>query len=168
MWNKFKCLRDKLKLMLRDKRNSFMSAPALSLKNNAQRFWTFCRLNTNSRQIPAVVSDGQNDVTDAADKVKMLNYFHSVFSTQKQELHYLLFQLKGLAQAKIIKKSVILFWLLNMTIWCKHVHRLELQEFLNFCAAHSPVRLDIETKFPYFLFLTWLSIIRNQRFCLYI
>ena len=35
--------------------------------------------------------------------------------------------LKGLAQAKIIKKSVILFWLLNMTIWCKHVHRLELQ-----------------------------------------
>ena len=37
--------------------------------------------------------------------------------------------LKGLAQAKIIKKSVILFWLLNMTIWCKHVHRLELQKF---------------------------------------
>ena len=57
------------------------------------------------------------------------------------------FLLKGLAQAKIIKKSVILFWLLNMTIWCKHVHRLELQKFLNFCAAHSPVRLDIETKF---------------------
>ena len=56
-------------------------------------------------------------------------------------------ELKGLAQAKIIKKSVILFWLLNMTIWCKHVHRLELQKFLNFCAAHSPVRLDIETKF---------------------
>ena len=40
--------------------------------------------------------------------------------------------LKGLAQAKIIKKSVILFWLLNMTIWCKHVHRLELQKFLIF------------------------------------
>ena len=37
--------------------------------------------------------------------------------------------LKGLAQAKIIKKSVILFWLLNMTIWCKHVHKLELQKF---------------------------------------
>ena len=36
--------------------------------------------------------------------------------------------LKGLAQAKIIKKSVILFRLLNMTIWCKHVHRLELQK----------------------------------------
>ena len=56
-------------------------------------------------------------------------------------------KLKGLAQAKIIKKSVILFWLLNMTIWCKHVHRLEVQSFFNFCAAHSPVRLDIETKF---------------------
>ena len=55
--------------------------------------------------------------------------------------------LKGLAQAKIIKKSVILFWLLNMTIWCKHVHRLELQKCFNLCAAHSPVRLDIETKF---------------------
>ena len=36
---------------------------------------------------------------------------------------------KGLAHAKIIKKSVILFWLNNMTIWCKHVHRLELQKF---------------------------------------
>ena len=35
--------------------------------------------------------------------------------------------LKGLAQAKIIKKSVILFQVLNVTIWCKHVHRLELQ-----------------------------------------
>ena len=33
-----------------------------------------------------------------------------------------------------------------MTIWCEHVHRLELQKFLNFCAAHLPVRLDIETK----------------------
>ena len=65
-------------------------------------------------------------------------------------------ELKGLAQAKI-KKSVILFWLLNMTIWCKDVYRLELHKFLNFCAAHLPVRLDIETKFPYFLFLTWLS-----------
>ena len=40
-----------------------------------------------------------------------------------------IFSLKGLAQAKIIKKSVILFWLLNITIWCKHVHRLELQIF---------------------------------------
>ena len=29
---------------------------------------------------------------------------------------YLLFFLKGLAQAKIIKKSVILFWVPNMTI----------------------------------------------------
>ena len=56
--------------------------------------------------------------------------------------------LKGLAHAKIIKKSVILFWLLNMTIWCKHVHRLELQKYFNLCAAHSSVRLDIETEFP--------------------
>ena len=40
--------------------------------------------------------------------------------------------LKGLAHAKIIKKSVIFFWLLNITIWCKHVHRLELHFFLIF------------------------------------
>ena len=40
--------------------------------------------------------------------------------------------LKGLNHAKIVKKSVILFWLLNMTIWCKHVHRLELHKFLIF------------------------------------
>ena len=33
-----------------------------------------------------------------------------------------------LAQAKIIQKSVILFWLFNMTIWCK----LELQKFIIF------------------------------------
>ena len=42
------------------------------------------------------------------------------------------FLLKGLAQAKIIKKSVILFRVLNMTMWCKHVHRLELQIFIIF------------------------------------
>ena len=40
--------------------------------------------------------------------------------------------LKGLAHAKIIKKSVILFRVLNMTIWCKHVHRLELHIFIIF------------------------------------
>ena len=72
------------------------------------------------------------------------------------------------ARSKISKKSVILFWLLNMTIGCKHVHRQELQKYFNFCAAHLPVRLDIETKFPHFLFLTRLSIIRNQEFRLYI
>ena len=51
--------------------------------------------------------------------------------------------LKGLAQAKIIKKigDFILFF--------------------NLLAAHSPVRLDIVTKFPYFQFLTWLSKNRN-------
>ena len=43
-----------------------------------------------------------------------------------------LISLKGLAHAKIIKKSVILFRVLNMTIWCKHVHRLELQIFIIF------------------------------------
>ena len=41
---------------------------------------------------------------------------------------------------------MISFWLPNMTI-CKHVHRLELQKFFNFSAAHSLFRLGIETKF---------------------
>ena len=40
--------------------------------------------------------------------------------------------LNGLAHAKIIKKLVILFRVLNMTIWCKHVHRQELQIFIIF------------------------------------
>ena len=47
-------------------------------------------------------------------------------------LLFLLLSLKGLAHAKIIKKSVILFWFLIMTIWCKHVRRLELQIFIIF------------------------------------
>ena len=55
--------------------------------------------------------------------------------------------LKRLNQATIIKKLVILFWFLNMAIWCKHVYRLELQRFLIVGAAHLPVRLDIEIKF---------------------
>ena len=46
--------------------------------------------------------------------------------------NYVTNKLKGLAQAKIIKKSVIVFRVLNMTIWCKHVHRLELQIFIIF------------------------------------
>ena len=75
--------------------------------------------------------------------------------------------LNGLAQAKIIKKSVILFCLFNMTIWCKHDHRIELQKFFIFCAAHLPVRLDIETKFPYFFFLTWLSIMKYNFYYYY-
>ena len=44
-----------------------------------------------------------------------------------------------------------------MTIWRKHVHRLELQKFFNFCAAHLPVKRGMETKFPYFLFWTCMS-----------
>ena len=42
------------------------------------------------------------------------------------------FSLKGLAQAKISKKSVILFRVFSMTIWCKHVQGIELQFFLIF------------------------------------
>ena len=34
--------------------------------------------------------------------------------------------LKWQNQTKIIKKSVFSFWLHNITIWCKHIHGLEL------------------------------------------
>ena len=37
-------------------------------------------------------------------------------------------RLKRHNQAKIIKKSVFLFWLLNMDIICEHIHRLEFAE----------------------------------------
>ena len=47
-------------------------------------------------------------------------------------------QLKRHNQAKIIRTSVFLLWLLNMAIRCEHVHRLELRKFLKFCVAHLP------------------------------
>ena len=68
---------------------------------------------------------------------------------------------------KITDFSMILAWAspFNMTIWCKHVHRLELQKFfLIFCAAHLPVKRDRKTKFPYFLF--WIIYYSNKdHFC---
>ena len=74
--------------------------------------------------------------------IHLINCSSILHPNYKEDVHvFLLSTLKGLAQAKIIKKSVILFWLLNMTIWCKHVHRLELQNFFNFCAAHCAAHL---------------------------
>ena len=50
--------------------------------------------------------------------------------------------------APLLFKSWIRPWLLKITnLSIAHVHILELQKFFHFCAAHSPVRLDIETKF---------------------
>ena len=59
--------------MLRDKRNCFMSDLALFINNNTKRFWSFCRINTNYCQIPAVVFDGHNDAINYADKENMFN-----------------------------------------------------------------------------------------------
>ena len=39
--------------------------------------------------------------------------------------------LKRHNQAKIIKKSVFLFWLFDMSIICQHVHGLELRKHCN-------------------------------------
>ena len=53
------------------------------------------------------------------------------------------------------------FFGLSSWPWCKHVHRLELQKFFNFCAAHSPVRLHIETKF---LISNYCSHVKNKKY----
>ena len=49
--------------------------------------------------------------------IHLINCSSILHPNYKKDVHvFLLSTLKGLAQAKIIKKSVILFWLLNMTI----------------------------------------------------
>ena len=41
-------------------------------------------------------------------------------------------KLKPHNQTKIVKKTSFLFWPVNMSIICEHVHRLELRSLLNF------------------------------------
>ena len=72
--------------------------------------------------------------------------------------------LKRHNQVRIIKKSAFLFWLLRMTIWCKHVQRLDLRIFLIFCAAH----LQVNRQFLYFLSRIYMSKIKNCQFRLFI
>ena len=72
-------------------------------------------------------------------------------------------KLKRHNQAKIIKKSVFLFSLLNMAIRCENVHRVELRKFFYFCVAHLPVKRDIKTGLPYFLLWTYMSEIKNRK-----
>ena len=55
--------------------------------------------------------------------------------------------LKRHNKAKIINKSVFLFWLLDKSITCQHVHRLELRTFFKFCVANLTVKHEIRTKF---------------------
>ena len=50
-------------------------------------------------------------------------------------------RVKGTCPGLKSSKSVILFWLLNVTIYDVN------KSFSKICAAHSPIRLDIETKF---------------------
>ena len=131
----------------------------------------FCALTVSIVFILTVFSYGHQCIWSTVDMIydymmMTIHLVNDVFGVHPLSQHS--FALKPHTQANIIKTSVILFWLPDMTIWCKHVHRLELREFSNFCAAHLPVRLDIETNFRYFLFLKWLSKIRNQEFRLYI
>ena len=46
------------------------------------------------------------------------------------------------------KKTIFLFRLLDMSLICQHVHRLELR-FFQFCVAHLPVKREIKTKFNF-------------------
>ena len=49
--------------------------------------------------------------------IHLINCSSILHHNYKEDVHvFLLSTLKGLAQAKIIKKSVILLWLLNVTI----------------------------------------------------
>ena len=49
--------------------------------------------------------------------IHLINCSSILHHNYKEDVHiFLLFTLKGLAQAKITKKSVILLWLINMTI----------------------------------------------------
>ena len=71
------------------------------------------------------------------------------------------FYLKGTCPGIISSKKRWFYF--SLLIWPYDV--LELQKFFsNFCAAHLLVRLDVETKFSYILFLTWLLIITNREF----
>ena len=60
-WSKFKRLRNSLKNIIRDKRRRFMIGMSENIKSNAKRFWTFCRLKTKSRLLPAVLSSGSEE-----------------------------------------------------------------------------------------------------------
>ena len=56
--------------------------------------------------------------------------------------------LKRHHRAMIIKKSVLLSCLRDMSILCQHVHRLELHTFFEkLCVAHLPVEREIRTAF---------------------
>ena len=57
--------------------------------------------------------------------------------------------LKATHQAKIITKSELVFWFLNLAKGCEHVHRLELRKFLKFCVVHLPVKSEKKTKFNF-------------------
>ena len=69
-------------------------------------------------------------------------------------------------QAEIIKKSLFLFWLLNMAIICEHVHRLELRQSLRFWVANvaSAQKSPIYQLLLYFLFWTCISEIKFRHY----
>ena len=57
-----------------------------NIKSNAKRFWTFCRLKTKSRLMPAVLSSGNEEAICSDDKSFMFNnYLHSVFNNDTSD-----------------------------------------------------------------------------------
>ena len=87
-WSKFKRLRNNLKNIIRDKRRRFMIEMSENNKSNAKRFWTFCRLKTKSRLLPAVLSSGSEEAISPEDKSTMFNnHFFSVFNNNTSDIN---------------------------------------------------------------------------------
>ena len=64
-----------------------MIAMSENIKSNVKRFWTFCRLKTKSRLLPAVLSSGSEEAISFEDKSTMFNHFFSVFNNNKPEVY---------------------------------------------------------------------------------
>ena len=87
LWSEFKRLRNHLKNTIRDKRRRFMIEMSENIRSNAKRFWTFCRLKTKFRLMPAVLCSGNEEAISSEDKCIMFNnYFHSVFNNNTSTL----------------------------------------------------------------------------------
>ena len=84
MWSKFKYLRNKLKIMLREERHNFMYDLALSLKNNAKRFWTFFQRKTKTKSLPETIIHESQECSSPRKKANLFNkYFQSVFPVEE-------------------------------------------------------------------------------------
>ena len=86
LWSKFNRLRNQMKNTISDKKRRFMIGMSENIKSNAKRFWTFCRLKSKSRLLPAVLRSGNEEAISSDDKYIMFNnYFYSVFNNNTSD-----------------------------------------------------------------------------------